>query len=575
MLNTRKTALAAALILASAGASAQAVFNNGVDGALFDPAAAGRGAMIDFVPSSNISGALGLGTYFGIVFTYTATGAPLWVTFQNEGQRIDFGQTDINGMPVRLFNGGRFGNPFTAPTNTVVGSANVKVLSCDRTQITLDMTEASGLSDVSFDYVPLGGSGACASTVLASCPTGTTAEGANCRLPQNINGNLYLPAGKKYIVQGQVSVTSGATLTLEPGTVVQGSTNQSVPNFLAVLPGGKIFANGTAQAPITFTGPVPSKGSWAGVVIAGRSICNDAVGNSPCQFEAVPSITYGGTTLDDNSGSLRYVRILYAGQAVAPDEELNALTLLGVGSGTQLSYVQVDNGDDDGFEWFGGTVNGHHLVCTNMTDDCFDMDQGFAGKLQFLFSFQGNPGGSFTGDPHGFEMDNDSSNNDKQPRTNPTVFNATIIGNPAATNGEGMRMRRGLGGAFRGVVIDGYADRCINIDDAGTFTQAGSATSQGPGLTLQNSFIGNCSAGRFEDNAADPYTVSGWYTNGTGNQTGEYLKSGSFMPSSAAPFLTGNAVPTDPYFTPVPYKGAFAGPNDRWYADWTVNLPNN
>jgi hypothetical protein len=367
-------------------------------------------------------------------------------------------------------------------------------------------------------------------------------------------------------------VVEGATLTIEPGTVVRGSANPAVPNFLYVAPGAKIFANGTAQAPITFTGPEPFKGSWAGLVIAGRSICNDATETAPCAFEAVPGITYGGNVLDDNSGSLRYVRILYAGQPIAPDEELNALTLLAVGSGTHMSYVQVDHGDDDGFEMFGGTINGTNLVCTNMTDDCFDFDQGYAGKLQFLFSFQGDPDGSFTGDPHGFEMDNDSGNNDKEPRTNPLVSNATVIGS-GAPDGEGMRMRRGLGGVFRGIVLDGQGDRCINIDDAGTFVQAGSASTQGPGLTLQNSFLGNCALGRFQITDGDPYSIEDWYNVGNGNQVGEYLYAGSFMPAAGAPFLEGNAVPNDPFFTPVPYKGAFAGPNDRWYSGWTVNIP--
>jgi hypothetical protein len=266
------------------------------------------------------------------------------------------------------------------------------------------------------------------------------------------------------------------------------------------------------------------------------------------------------------------VRILYAGQPIAPDEELNALTLLAVGSGTHMSYVQVDHGDDDGFEMFGGTINGTNLVCTNMTDDCFDFDQGYAGKLQFLFSFQGDPDGSFTGDPHGFEMDNDSGNNDKEPRTNPLVSNATVIGS-GAPDGEGMRMRRGLGGVFRGIVLDGQGDRCINIDDAGTFVQAGSASTQGPGLTLQNSFLGNCALGRFQITDGDPYSIEDWYNVGNGNQVGEYLFAGSFMPAAGAPFLEGNAVPNDPFFTPVPYKGAFAGPNDRWYSGWTVNIP--
>ncbi|MCB1635570.1 MAG: hypothetical protein KDI51_13325, partial [Xanthomonadales bacterium] len=334
MVAFRKTALASALLLASAGASAQVVYNDGLDGALFNPAASGRGVMVDFIPASNIANDAGLGTYFGIAFTYDLDGNPIFVTFQNETTRIDFGQTQIDGMPVRLFSGGSFGDPFTGPTNTVVGTASVQILSCENTLISLDMDDASGLPDVSFDYGPIGLSGGCATTVSAACPATTTAVGNDCLLPSNIEGDLYLPAGKTYIIQGQTSVVPGATLTIEPGTVLQGSSDSSVPNFLYVAAGAKIFANGTAQAPITFTGPEPIKGSWAGVVIAGNSTCN--VGN--CAFEAVPSITYGGTDLEDSSGSLRYVRILYAGQAIAPDEELNALTMLGVGAGTQVSY---------------------------------------------------------------------------------------------------------------------------------------------------------------------------------------------------------------------------------------------
>lgn len=574
--NFRKSALVAAMAFAATGAQAGVLFNDGVDGALFNAAASGRGVMVDFIPSANLNSPLGAGTFFGIAFTYRPDGTSAFVTFQNETTPIVDGQSSITGMPVRLFSGGTFGDPFTAPTNTVVGTANATINSCESTQIVLDMTDASGLADVTFDYGPIGISGNCTSVAAnVSCPATTTAVGDDCQLPANIEGNLYLPAGKKYIVEGQVSVVSGATLTIAPGVTVQGSANNAVPNFLAVLNGGKIFADGTANAPITFTGPTPTKGSWAGVVLAGTSICNDAVGGAQCQFEAVPGITYGGSDLTDSSGSISYARILYAGQAVAPDEELNALTLLAVGSGTRLSYIQVDHGDDDGFEFFGGTANGDHLVCTNMTDDCFDLDQGYSGNLQFLFSFQGDPDGSFTNDPHGMEMDNDSGNNDLMPRTNPNVSNVTLIAQGMGANGEGMRMRRGLGGTFRGVVIDGYADRCINIDDAGTFVQAGSATAQGPGLTLQNSFIGNCAAGRFQESGNDPYPVSDWYNAGNGNQTGEIMLRGQFMPAAGAPYLEGNVVPNDPFFVPVPYKGAFAGPWDTWYGGWTVNIPAN
>ncbi len=575
--NTCKTALAAALFGLTGAAHAGVLLNDGIDGAFFDPAAPGRGVMVDYLPNADPDG----GTFFGIAFTYDAEGRATWVSFQNETGPVVQGQAEITGMPVRLFSGGSFGNPFSAPTNAAVGTANVRLNSCSNIEIELDMNADSGLSDVAFNYSPLSSfagvpqSRVCTTLDFAqACPATTTAVGNDCRLPNSIEGNLFLPAGKKYIIEGQVNVVDGGVLTIAPGVTLQGSTNQAQPNFLAVLIGGRIYANGTASAPIVFTGPEPVKASWAGLVIAGRSTCNVATGGQLCAFEAIPSIEYGGTQLDDNSGSLQYVQVLYAGQAVAPDEELNSLTMLGVGSGTFMSHIQVDHGDDDGFEWFGGSVDGKYLVCTNMSDDCFDMDQGYTGRLQFLFSLQGEPGGNFTNDPHGFEIDNNRSAPDTLPRTNPTVSNVTMVGNPAATNGEGMRLRRGTAGTFRGLVLTNYNEQCINIDDAATFAQAGSATAQGPGLTIQNSFVGQCVLGPFDDGASDPFATSAWYNAGNGNQIGDPLLNG-ILPTAASPFLEGNQVPSDPFFAPVPYKGAFAGPNDRWYAGWTVNIPNN
>jgi hypothetical protein len=388
-------------------------------------------------------------------------------------------------------------------------------------------------------------------------------------LPASIAGNLFLPAGKKYIVRGQVAVEDGGTLTVAPGVTVQGSVDNSTPNFIAVKVGGRIYAEGTPTQPITFTGPAPEPGSWAGIVIAGRSNCNDASGGQPCQFEAVPEITYGGNVTDDNSGALRYVRVLWAGQDIRPDEELNSLTLLGVGSGTVMEHVQVDGGLDDGFEMFGGTINGRYLVCSNMGDDCFDFDQGYQGKIQFALGFQGT-NLDIGGDSNGFESDNDSSNNDKLPRTQPTVANVTMIG--SAGGNEGMRLRRGSGGTYRNIVVTGYQDRCLNLDDAGTFA-LGSAAAQGADLTFSNSFIGQCAGGAFQDDAADPYAVSAWYAAGTGNATGVPELTG-FLPNDNSPVLIGGASPADPYFRPTSYKGAFANRFDNWTRGWTVNLPN-
>lgn len=372
------------------------------------------------------------------------------------------GLFDYTNVDVLKYTGGQF-SAIGSPTQAVIAKANVS-FACDA--ITMDITPAngSGVTAANFVFQPSLGlkkltSGQCNEPITA-CPSGTTAEGTACLLPASITNDLFLPAGKNYVVKGRVSVEDGGTLNIAPGVTVIGSTDRTNPNFISVKKGGQMYANGTAEQPITFTGPEAVPGSWAGLVLAGRSICNDATPTQACQFEAVPDITYGLTSpvLDDNSGSLRYVRIRWAGQQIAPNEELNSLTLLAVGSGTVLEHVQVDGGLDDGIEFFGGSVNGRYLVCSNMGDDCFDFDQGYAGKLQFLLGYQGsNP--DMGGDSNGVESDNDSSNNDKAPRTQPQISNLTLVGAGSVGN-EGIRLRRGTGGNYTNVVVTGFRDRC-------------------------------------------------------------------------------------------------------------------
>jgi hypothetical protein len=123
---------------------------------------------------------------------------------------------------------------------------------------------------------------------LAACPAGTTANGNDCQLPASIMGSLFLPAGKKYILRGQVSIENGATLTIAPGVTVQGSTDVSSPNFLVAKVGGRLYAEGTPAQPIVFTGPQPVAGSWAGVVLTGDSTCNDAANGQPASSRPCP-----------------------------------------------------------------------------------------------------------------------------------------------------------------------------------------------------------------------------------------------------------------------------------------------
>jgi len=566
----RKTALALAVMAIAAPAYAVVNLNDGLDGTWYKAGEGGRGVSFDIIPQAD-----GSSVVFGGVFSYDGQRNPVWLTF---GDTFAAGTDSKAGIVVNRSTGGSFGSPFTAPATQQVGTATVTFNSCSSATVALDMNAASTLPDVTLEVAPsqqvLGfpRNALCSETAaLASCPTGTTAAGNDCQLPSSITGAMFLPAGKKYIIRGQVSIESGATLTIAPGTTLQGSTDVSTPNFLVAKVGGRLYAEGTPTQPIVFTGPQPVAGSWAGLVLAGDSTCNDRVNDAPCQFEAVPSITYGGSDLADSSGVLRYVRIQYAGQLVAPNEELNSLTLLAVGSGTVLDHVQSDTGLDDGFEMFGGSVNGRYLVCSNMTDDCFDFDQGYTGKIQFALAVQGTPG-SFTSDPNGIESDNDTTNFDKTPRTRPTVANMTLLGNTAAAGGQGARIRRGSGGNYTSLVIAGYAGQCLNLDDAATFA-LGTAAAQGEQLSIRNSHIGTCASGAFQDNASDAYLVSAWYTGGTGNATGtpEITR---FLPNANSPLLTGGSAPSDPWFRPVTYKGAFAGPNDNWTAGWTVNLGN-
>ena len=512
---------------------------------------------------------------YGVVFTYDRDGRPLWLTLLGD---VPAGQSVIEGVPVHRFEGGRFDSATPAPSSLAVGTAAIDVRSCDTIGLTLDMSAESGLPDAALDVAPAqvnvgyAANPLCsAAPALAACPAGTTAEGTDCLLPNAITGNLYLPAGRKYLVRGAVIVEGGATLTIAPGVTVQGHPDLSVANFIGVKQDGRIYAEGTPTRPIVFTGPTPDAGSWGGLHIAGRSTCNDFVSEAePCRFEAYPDMAFGGGKLDDSSGVLRYVRIEWAGVPIRPNEELNSLTLLGVGSGTVIDHVQVDGGKDDGFEFFGGSVNGTHLVCSNMGDDCFDFDDGYHGRLQFLLAWQGD-NTDIGADSNGIESDNSKNVPDLAPRTRPQISNITLLGSSTFPNKHGLRIRRGSGGNYANLVVHGFTDRCLALDDSATFA-LGTAGAQGTALSMTHSFVGQCVGGAFDDSASDAYLVSAWFNAGTGNQSGDPKLNG-FLPAAGSPLLQGGKSLADPFFRPVSYRGAFAGSHDDWTAGWTVNLP--
>ncbi len=562
----RKTVLALALSSASLTAFAQVSINDGLDGQWYDASAGGRGVSVDVMPRAD-GGAL----LYGVVFAYDAAGKPLWLSFLG-----DFapGTTQVENVDLYRHEGGRFDSGTPAPSGTVIGKIAIDVSSCTTLGLKLDMDAASGLPNATFDVTPgqinvgYEGNALCAQApVLEACPTGTTAEGEDCLLPNSISDALYLPAGKKYLVRGAVIVEAGGSLSIDPGVTVQGHVDDSVTNWIGVKQDGRIYAEGTPTRPIVFTGPTTDIGSWGGLHIAGRSTCNDYVSEAePCRFEAYPDMAFGGDKLNDNSGVLRYVRIQSAG-ALTPfaNQEFNSLTLLGVGAGTTIEYVQVDGGKDDGFEFFGGTVNGRNLICSNMADDCFDFDDGYQGKLQFLLAWQGD-NYDIGNDSNGIESDNSNPSPDIQPRTRPQISNMTLVGSGQFTNLHGLRIRRGSGGLYANLVVSNFTGVSLALDGGQTWAL------EADDLSFTHSFLGQSGAGFFGGNAASAEAVGAWFNAFAGNQTGDAMLDG-YLPQADSPVLSGGQSLPDPFFRPVSYRGAFAGAHDDWSRGWAINLP--
>lgn len=269
-------------------------------------------------------------------------------------------------------------------------------------------------------------------------PENTVYPVSNATVTSNITTNTTWTSDKVYLLSGQIYVKNNSTLTIEAGTIILVEKN-AAGYGLVVTKGSKLNAVGTAQKPIVFTSnqPVNSRvsGDWGGIILLGKATTNIAGGYANIEGITSSSDTQygGGTTPDnaDNSGTLSYVRIEFAGQALQPDKEINGLTMGAVGSGTTIDHIQTSFVGDDGFEWFGGSVNCKYLVSFRNTDDDFDTDNGYSGKVQFGLAvrdpklFDGQVG---KGTTSGFESDNDKDGTAASPQTSATFANMTLIG---------------------------------------------------------------------------------------------------------------------------------------------------
>ncbi|WP_286912901.1 hypothetical protein [Flavobacterium sp. UBA4197] len=268
------------------------------------------------------------------------------------------------------------------------------------------------------------------------------------------DGTVTLVAGVTYKLTGKIQVNNGATLTIPAGTRIEGTGGTSA--YIAVAQGGKINVLGTASSPVIMTSGLATKnaGDWGGLVICGKAPINR--GTVTAQSE-VADLTYGGTVATDNSGVIKYLRVEYSGAAFNTEKEFNGISFFGVGSGTVVENVEVYHGADDGFEFFGGTVNTSNLVSIGNEDDQFDWTEGWNGtntnwygKIDFG---KGN---------RGIEADNYEFNFDANPNSNPTIANLTLIGpgSTADTNiyteNQALKLRRGTKGMFSNLVIKDF-----------------------------------------------------------------------------------------------------------------------
>jgi len=311
-------------------------------------------------------------------------------------------------------------------------------------------------------------------------------------LTGSITTSRTLYADTVYVLTGYVKVQSGAVLTIQPGTRIVGDTTV-LGSSLWILRGARIEANGTAVAPIVFTSqrsaPNRKPGDWGGTIIIGNGIINRT--GSPILTEGgaagVAEDYSGGNDNADNSGTLRYVRIEFAGFDISggAGQELNSLSSYAVGRGTTYEYIQTMSGLDDSFEYWGGAVDGRYLVSYESGDDHFDATEGYQGRNQFLISLQTQrltpaPGsGVFSSDPRSFEIDGCdpavsgctmTATGTSAPYTNPTFANFTVIGtgNLAGfpSDGNGAVLRRGTAGLWINGVMGRFKGTAIDVRDA-------------------------------------------------------------------------------------------------------------
>lgn len=558
----------------------------------------GRGATLTYVPNPD-----GSGTLFGLVFGYEdASGDNVWLQVQTSLLENQFRGTG----DILLVEGGNFGFPVGAPSQTSIGTFEVVLNSCGNVQYTFDFDNGSGFEDTVWDLDSLTerSTGEFESCVykqeFTGCPDFAT-EIPTLERACLLNGDydaqdLLLTNDTTWVFSGLVeiggidptgatTVVDPSTLTIEPGTVLIGAGDTA--DFLYVNPGSKIFANGTKNAPIVWTsafdgfqeGVRATAGDVGGIVIAGNAQCNSPEVGTRCRSEFREDLLYGLSENFDNndsSGEISYFQIRYAGIEFQPDREVNAWTFQGVGRGTNIHHIQAYRGADDGIEFFGGTANVKYSVFSAGEDDGIDWDIGWSGKMQYsLITYNA----AFGGD-HGFESANNPSNDDALPRAQPVLSNVSVILDASdAENGSGIRFKEGTAGQVWNSIVTGSNNACLEFVDVPTYTAAGTPASPSGITAFAGTLLssGGCPV-VFKDQSGAPYSLEDLFEAFPGNDVVADLMLDGYQPMPGSPALdsglqvfelgTGDA---EEFFDTTAYSGAFDGTND-WTEGWTHDI---
>jgi hypothetical protein len=398
----------------------------------------------------------------------------------------------------------------------------------------------------------------------------------------NDGENVDLPKGK-YTLKGYVYVNGRATITFAAGSTIVSDSVQK--GALIIERNSRLFANGTATEPIVFTsGKAPGSrrpGDWGGIVILGNAPTNRS---TPPLIEGGINAEYGGSVAADNSGTLRYVRIEFAGIAADPNSEINGLTLGGVGSGTTISHIQVSYGNDDAYEFFGGTVNVSNVIAFATADDDFDYDFGYVGRLQYGISLR-DPQFVDGGDAgNGIECDNDGTGTVAIPRTRPQMSNFTFCGpngnpNTAANHNFNTRFRRSTQFVLRNSILMGYAKAGFQFESDSTASSYLSGTSSFrhnlvhavvEPYRVNSTTLTTAAAVRTKAEGADSCKT---YTAAADIQLENpfNLTAPNFAPKAGSPALSGASFVGLTGFTATTFVGAVG--TNNWLQGWTSFTP--